>query len=147
MLRVIILLLSVNSFALGAEAPPEAEREVVAELIRKLGSDDFRKRDAASKWARMGGVKLLIGAGANVNARANDGSTALHKAATIGKIEIIRLLLQAGADPSVNDKKGRSPADVAMSEVGKPKDLSVGHKQSRELITQLLRVAEEKRKP
>lgn len=43
-------------------------------------------------------VRTLIDAGANVNAKATDGSSPMHYAARGGKVEILQLLLEAGAD-------------------------------------------------
>lgn len=68
-------------------------------------------------------VKTLIEHGANVNQICRkSGSTPLHRAVTTtaapntaGKrqeaLEIIRLLLAAGADPFITNKSGRKPAD------------------------------------
>ena len=68
-------------------------------------------------------VRTLIEHGANVNQVCRkSGSTPLHRAvtttgapSTAGKreeaLEIIRLLIAAGADPSITNKSGRKPAD------------------------------------
>ena len=68
-------------------------------------------------------VKTLIEFGANVNqACRRSGSTPLHRAvthtgapSTAGKrqqaIEIIKLLIAAGADASITNKAGRKPGD------------------------------------
>jgi len=68
-------------------------------------------------------VRTLIEHGANVNQVCRrSGSTPLHRAVTptgapgtAGKrreaLEIIRLLLAAGADPAIANKSGRKPAD------------------------------------
>jgi uncharacterized protein len=68
-------------------------------------------------------VKVLIEHGANANqACRRSGSTPLHRAVTTtgapgsaGKrletIQIIELLLAAGADPSIRNKAGRKPGD------------------------------------
>src|SRR5690349_24603006 len=70
-------------------------------------------------------VKTLIARGANVNqACRRNGSTPLHRAVTqtgapgtagrqMAAVEIIRLLLAAGADPSITNKSGKTPADYA----------------------------------
>jgi uncharacterized protein len=70
-------------------------------------------------------VRTLIEHGTDVNrACRKSGSTPLHRAVTTtgapetaGKgdqaLEIIRLLLAAGADPTIPNKSGRTPADYA----------------------------------
>ena len=73
-------------------------------------------------------VRALIEHGANVNQVCRkSGSTPLHRAVTstgapgtAGKrqeaIEIIRLLIAAGADPSITNKSGRKPADYVTDD-------------------------------
>ena len=73
-------------------------------------------------------VKTLIEHGANVNQVCRkSGSTPLHRAvtttgapSTAGKrqeaLEIIRLLIAAGADPSITNKSGRKPLDYVKDE-------------------------------
>jgi len=51
-----------------------------------------------------------------VNARDDQGETALHHAAAVGSLEIVRLLLAHGADPRSKDAFGRTPAMVAAAE-------------------------------
>jgi ankyrin len=55
-----------------------------------------RGRQVSQDGARV--AKLLLDCGANVNTRCNDHKTPLHLASYLGKIEIIRLLLDRGAD-------------------------------------------------
>jgi uncharacterized protein len=83
----------------------------------------------AVRFRNSAAVKTLIEQGANVNqACRRSGSTPLHRAATrtgapgtAGKdaaaIEIIQMLLTAGADPSIKNKSGKKPADYATSDV------------------------------
>jgi hypothetical protein len=61
-------------------------------------------------------VELLLARGGDaleLDARDQLGFTALHLAAQGGRAEAIRLLLQAGADPSIRNNNGRTPLDVA----------------------------------
>lgn len=65
--------------------------------------------------ARVGDVdrcKLMLESGADVNIEAYDGGTALHAAAFRGQTEVIRLLLEYGADPCRKKKEvwgGQTP--------------------------------------
>ncbi len=61
-------------------------------------------------------ARLLLDAGADVNARYEGGSIALHVAAMTGDEELIRLMLQSGADPTVRNDQGDRPQDVARDE-------------------------------
>lgn len=62
-------------------------------------------------------AKVLITAGAAVNAQHKDGGTPLHVAAECAvEPALVRLLLQAGADPTLRDGAGRTPADLAEQE-------------------------------
>lgn len=59
------------------------------------------------------GVRLLVEAGADVNARQHGGYTPLHSAAQNGKMEIVDLLLDRGADADAATDDGRRAADFA----------------------------------
>jgi hypothetical protein len=54
----------------------------------------------------IGVIRLLIAAGADVNARTNSEFTALIIASDHGRIEIVRLLLAAGANVNMKNKNG-----------------------------------------
>jgi ankyrin repeat protein len=59
-------------------------------------------------------VLILLESGrVDLGAREESGATALHIAAGYGQVEIVRVLLQAGAEPLAVDSEGRTPADVA----------------------------------
>lgn len=48
-----------------------------------------------------------------INSRTIGGETPLHYAVTVGSNEVVNLLLKAGADPSVEAKRG-TPLDLAL---------------------------------
>jgi ankyrin repeat protein len=90
---------------------------------KKEYNADIRARDVggwtplylASKGAhfRDGSVlRLLLERGADVNARANDGSIPLHRASRNGALEVVRLLLEHGADVEAVNSDGETALQV-----------------------------------
>jgi hypothetical protein len=63
-------------------------------------------------------IDLLLAHGADVNRQANDGTTALHGAASRGRNPVINLLAARRADLSITDARGRTAADVAKGGQG-----------------------------
>jgi ankyrin repeat protein len=59
-------------------------------------------------------AKLLLAAGADVNARTLDGDAAVHGAAIRGWGKLIEVLAAAGANLDFADKDGMTPIDYAM---------------------------------
>ncbi len=61
-------------------------------------------------------ARRLIEAGADVNAHNEPqiGDTALHRAAANGTLEMVELLLEAGADPTIEGWMRRTPLDRAQ---------------------------------
>lgn len=55
-------------------------------------------------------------AGAEVNAKAFNGWTPLHVAATEGHAGVATVLLKAGANPRATDGEGRTPHAVAKDD-------------------------------
>ena len=49
----------------------------------------------------------------SVNAQDINGDTALHRAAEAGHLEVVRVLLEFGADLSIKNNKGETPLDMA----------------------------------
>ncbi|TYZ59123.1 hypothetical protein PybrP1_000048 [[Pythium] brassicae (nom. inval.)] len=55
----------------------------------------------------------LIENGADVNAVDANGDTALHYAVMLNRFDLVETLMKRGADPTVRNAKGLSPADIA----------------------------------
>ena len=81
---------------------------------------DVAARDEALQGAAMFGradmVKLLLEAGADVEARDEFGDTALHEAAKRGHAAVVKLLLEAGADMEARDESGDTALHEAVSD-------------------------------
>jgi uncharacterized protein len=60
-------------------------------------------------------ARLLLDAGADVNARQSGGWTPLHSAAQSGNVEFARVLVEAGADVSVRADNQQRPLDLALT--------------------------------
>ena len=52
----------------------------------------------------------------NVNVPDAEGDTPLHDAARFGHVQVVETLLQAGADPSIPNRMGQVPADLAKAQ-------------------------------
>lgn len=78
--------------------------------------DDTKQEDSALQWAtsfvQVAAMKELISRGANINYQNSAGRTALHVACNPGNVEIIKLLLDHGADLSITDNQGKTPKDI-----------------------------------
>ena len=96
-------------------------------------------------------VRMLIDAGANVNARDDEGMTPLHFTAASMRLATARLLLEAGADASMTNNAGKKPVDLMgwVSEMPENEELSDEERQTgkegREMV-EFLRKAEQEHK-
>lgn len=87
--------------------------------IDSLDTRRSRNGRRALNWAaihnRVAMVKLLLAKGATLDAQNLTGFTPLHHAAEAGSLEAARVLLEAGADPTLPNTAGRTPAETARS--------------------------------
>jgi ankyrin repeat protein len=59
-------------------------------------------------------IKLLLGAGVDINALDSRGQTALHGAAEKGYDQVVKFLAERGAKLDIKDKQGKTPLDAAL---------------------------------
>jgi ankyrin repeat protein len=85
------------------------------ELVNAYSEDGFQPIGLAAYFGRTEAVEYLIKAGAEVNSPSKNslGVTPLQSAVAGGHLEIIRLLLAAGASPNVRERGGYTPLHAA----------------------------------
>ena len=97
----------------------------VVKLLLDHGADpaavDVRGITALMKAAMNGrgevAALLLSTSNINLEARCGQGMTALHRAVVGGRLNLVKMLLQHGADPTSVDNNGWTILDRAVSEV------------------------------
>ena len=60
-------------------------------------------------------AKLLLSAGADINATDSDGKSPLHVAARFGHVEFVQFLIDNGADLEIKNNEGETPLGTAIS--------------------------------
>jgi ankyrin repeat protein len=70
---------------------------------------------AAAAGRHIEVCRVLLAAGADVNATQHGGYTPLHEAAQHGDVEMSELFLSAGADPALTTDAGETPAQIAAA--------------------------------
>ncbi|SVB68166.1 uncharacterized protein METZ01_LOCUS221020 [marine metagenome] len=82
-------------------------------LMAQPAKPDLSIVDAAAK-GDLEKVRAHLAAGTDINERAGEHeSTALHAAAYYGNLEIVKFLIEKGADMNAKNKHGQTPRDVA----------------------------------
>ena len=96
---------------------PEVARLLIdsGASVETYTTNDFANQPlhAAAAGRHIEVCRLLLAAGANVNATQHGGYTPLHEAAQHGDVEMVELFLSAGADPSIAVTDGGTAADLA----------------------------------
>jgi ankyrin repeat protein len=99
-----------------------ADRETVVTLldagadVRQVSETPMRNEalHAVLALSKDGDVtRLLIERGADVNAMQTAGYRPLHQAAVAGREDLVRMLLEAGAEKMVRCDRGKTPAEYA----------------------------------
>ena len=101
------------------DCPPEtlADQVVVVRVDYNLPLDrDGEVVDDTRLVRTLSTIQYLVEElGADVNARDQNGYTAVHHAAARGDVDVIRYLVKKGADVTLISRKGQSTADMANS--------------------------------
>jgi hypothetical protein len=91
-------------------------------------SDADEQLFRAARHGDRAGVERALDSGAGVNDRSPlDGSTAIFRSAAFGHADVVRALLDRGADPSFQSRDARTALDVVTTARGEEKDPSIAH--------------------
>lgn len=117
-------------------AGPPRLKELENRIDEVAGTKKYVKGDGDLLEAILAGdvesVRGRLAAGANARAVDERRVTLVMRATEVGRAEIVRLLLAAGADPTARDADGRNAADRARD------GLASGERREYELILRLL---------
>ena len=98
-----------------------AQTALVFALIGIVGAATAGDVDALYEAAGGGDVtkvNALLDTGVDVNGRSSDGSYALNNAAVENHVEVMRILLDRGANPNVQNSQGDTPLICATKYAG-----------------------------
>lgn len=91
------------------------------------GMPNYPPLTAAAFKQNVGIVRgLLAHPKIEVDRRDNDGYTALMWAASKGHEDMVNLLLEAGADPKLKNKRGETAGDLARKRIAELKSMIKG---------------------
>mmetsp|Transcript_30716 Transcript_30716/g.55726 ORF Transcript_30716/g.55726 Transcript_30716/m.55726 type:complete len:316 (-) Transcript_30716:118-1065(-) len=96
---------------LNAKADPQYGTERGVSILHKFAARPMPDASASAT------LSLLLQAQCNINAQMSNGRTPLHVAAQWGQVEMIRLLLNAGANTKIRAGLDGSAADWAQKNV------------------------------
>ncbi len=92
------------------------DRRIVAAILEAEGDPSPQTENGLTPLhlaAEPGMVEALVAAGAEIDARNDLGRTPLHQAAGYRDANVVEALLDAGADPTLEDREGIRPVDLA----------------------------------
>ncbi len=129
LLAACVACLSFSAPSLAEQDPaPQAEQKTIPAALKKaIWDSDVKlskamieagidvKSRAIHEANALKIVKSLIASGADVNAKNEDGETALHMAVSHTDLKMIKALLKAGADVHVRDSENQTAMMIAMA--------------------------------
>ncbi len=103
--------------AAGAEVAPTGNRRGSQPL--HYAADGHPDSPAWNPRSQVVMIRLLLQAGAKVNAPDKNGATPLHRAVRNRCAAAVKCLLEAGADPTLRNQPGSTPFHLAVQNTGR----------------------------
>jgi hypothetical protein len=82
-------------------------------------ADGYLENSSWNAERQVATIRLLLEAGANIDAQDKNGATPLHRAVRTRCAVAVRCLLNAGADPTIGNKPGSTPFHLAVQNTGR----------------------------
>ena len=99
-------------------------------------SDGFLDSPSWGAARQVAMIRLLLKAGAHLDAQDRNGATPLHRAVRTRCAAAVKCLLDAGADPTIRNKPGSTPFHLAVQNTGRG---GSGSEQARTAQREILR--------
>jgi ankyrin repeat protein len=104
----------------GADVSLRTKTRRTALMFAAGRSSGFRgSANRGSERDALAAIDLCLERGADVNAADENGQTALHIAVAQAEASVLRRLVEKGANPQLEDAKGRTPLDLAQGGGGR----------------------------
>jgi len=87
---------------------------IVLDSVETLSLFGSKPISVAAIRGLVSDVQTLISAGTNVNERGEHGYSPLHEAVAQGHLEVVKLLIRRGADPSLKNDDLVTPVELSI---------------------------------
>jgi len=104
---------------LAAGADPNATANHRRSSPLHYAADGYINGTAWNPTEQVKTIRVLLDAGADINAQDKNGATPLHRAVRTRCAATVKFLLQAGADPLLKNKPGSTPFHLAVQNTGR----------------------------
>jgi hypothetical protein len=104
---------------LDAGANPNAAENHRRSRPLHYAADGYIISDLWNEKNQVSMIRLLLKAGAEINAQDKNGATPLHRAARTRCAEAVKCLLEAGADTTIKNKPGSTAFHLAVQNTGR----------------------------
>jgi hypothetical protein len=103
--------------AIGADSASAKNRRCSQPL--HYAADGYLESPFWNARRQVAMIRLLLEAGANIDAQDKNGATPLHRAVRTRCAAAVKCLLGAGGDPTIRNKPGSTPFHLAVQNTGR----------------------------